>query len=401
MNIATLSPSRLLPRDVLGVGSLGLRSRRARAALSALGVAIGIASVVAVLGISQSSQANLLAEIDALGTNLLEVQPGQSFLSSTVTLPSYSTEKVRSLAHVYATASVYTVPGVTVRRSQYVGSDITSGITVEAADDSLSRTLSGAIAAGSFLNAANDRYPVVVLGAVAAQRLGIDTVTGHQQVYISGRWFAVVGILKPLTLASDIDRAALIGLPAAESIYRIDPYPSTIYLRADTDYVNQVYSLLAATAFPEHPEEVQLTRPSDTLQARAAAKGAFTGLFVGLGAVALFVGAVGIANVMVIGVLERRSEIGLRRALGATRRHIASQFITESLLLAVLGGIAGVIVGILVTAGYATADSLPTSIPPEAVFGGLGAAAITGVIAGLYPAVRAAGLAPTEALRTV
>lgn len=400
MNTADLTPSRLLPLDVLRVGSLGLRSRRARAALSALGVAIGIASLVAVLGISSSSQANLLSQLDALGTNLLEVQPGQSFLSSSVNLPTYAPAKVRSLAHVYATSAVYTVSNVTVRRSQYVSSDITSGISVEAADDSLPKTLSGSLAAGRFLSAANDHFPVVVLGAVAAQRLGIDTVTGNQQIYLSGKWFTVIGILKPLTLASDVDQAALIGLSAAKTIYNLTAYPSTIYLRAETSYVNQVYKVLAATTYPEHPEDVQLSRPSNVLQARAAAKGAFTGLFLGLGAVALFVGAVGIANVMVISVLERRSEIGLRRALGGTRRQIAWQFITESLLLALLGGIGGVIIGALVTVGYARADSLPTSIPAVGVFGGLAAALFTGAIAGLYPAARAARLAPTEALRT-
>jgi putative ABC transport system permease protein len=397
----TLAPSRLLARDILRVGSLGLRSRRARAALSGLGVAIGIASLVAVLGISSSSQANLLSQIDQLGTNLLTVAPGQSFTSSAATLPSYSIARVRSIAGVYATSAVYTVSGVTVRRNQDVSAQITSGIGVEAADRSLPATLSGRMAAGTFLNSANDRYPVVVLGAVAAQRLGIDTVAGHQQIYLSGRWYTLVGILAPLTLAPEVDRSALIGLPAAESIYRTEATPSTIYLRAKTEQVEQVHSLLAANADPADPGEVQISRPSEALQARAAAKGAFTGLFLGLGAVALFVGAVGIANVMVISVLERRSEIGLRRALGATRRHIASQFITESLLLGLLGGVAGVLLGILATAGYAIVDNLPTTIPPEGVFGGLVAALVTGALAGLYPAVRAAQLAPTEALRAV
>ena len=400
MSASTLAPSRLLGRDVLRVGSLGLRSRRARAALSGLGVAIGIAALVAVLGISSSSQANLLAEIEQLGTNLLTVKPGQSFTSGTASLPTYSSTKVRSMPGVYATSSVYAVSGVTVRRNSYVSSEITSGITVQAADDSLLVTLSGSMTAGKFLSPANDRYPVVVLGAVAAQRLGIDTVTGHQQLYLSGRWFTLIGILNPLTLASEIDRSALIGLPVAKSIYGIEATPSTIYLRAQNDKVKQVDSLLAATANPKSPSEVEVSRPSDTLQARAAAKGAFTGLLVGLGAVALFVGAVGIANVMVISVLERRSEIGLRRALGATRHHIASQFITESLLLGLIGGIAGVIFGSLATAGYAFADNLPASVPATAIFGGLAAALITGALAGLYPAIRASQLSPTQALKT-
>jgi putative ABC transport system permease protein len=295
-----------------------------------------------------------------------------------------------------------------VRRNQLVNPNITSGINLVAAEESLPSTLSGTMAAGTFITPADARYPAVVLGSLAAQRIGIDTVIGGQQLFISGRWFTLVGILNPLTLAPEINSAALIGLPIAKALYGSEvgkgstiSNPGMIYLRAKTESVGHVYSLLAATADPAHPEEVQISRPSDTLEARAKAKGAFTGLFLGLGLVALFVGAVGIANVMVISVLERRSEIGLRRALGATGRHIAAQFITESLLLALLGGIAGVLVGVLVTAGYATLDNLPTSIPASAVFGGLGAALLTGAIAGLYPAVRAARLAPTQALRTV
>ncbi len=407
MSTETLVPSRLLGRDILRVGSLGLRSRRLRAALSGLGIAIGVASLVAVLGISASSQANLLAEIEQLGTNLLTVAPGQAFTSSAATLPPYSTAKVRALPDVYAASAVYPILKVTVRRNQLVNPNITSGINLVAAEESLPATLSGTMAAGTFITPADARYPTVVLGSLAAQRIGIDTVTGGQQLFISGRWFTLVGILNPLTLAPEINSAALIGLPIAKSLYGNEAKasavsnPGTIYLRAKTERVGHVYSLLAATADPAHPAEVQISRPSDTLEARAKAKGAFTGLFLGLGLVALFVGAVGIANVMVISVLERRSEIGLRRALGATARHIASQFITESLLLALLGGIAGVLVGVLVTAGYATLDNLPTSVPASAVFGGLGAALLTGAIAGLYPAVRAARLAPTQALRTV
>jgi putative ABC transport system permease protein len=400
MSTPALAPSRLLARDILPVGSLGLRSRRMRAALSGLGVAIGIASLVAVLGVSSSSQADLLAQIDKLGTNLLTVTPGQSFTSATTSLPGYSIAKVRALPDVLATSGVYSVPGVTVRRNSLVDPAITSGIAVDAADPSLPATLSGAMAAGKFLDSSNDRYPVVVLGAVTAQRLGIDSAAGHQQVYLSGRWFTVIGILQSLPLAPEVDRSALIGLPAAKALYRTEPNPSTIYLRAKTSQVEQVHSVLAATANPAHPEEVAISRPSDALQARAAAKGAFTGLFLGLGAVALFVGAVGIANVMVIGVLERRSEIGLRRSLGATGRHIGTQFLTESLLLALIGGIAGVLIGVLATAGYASVDNLPTSVPATGIFGGLGAAILTGALAGLYPAIRAARLSPTEALKT-
>ena len=401
MSAVTLPPSRLLSSDLLGVGSIGLRTRKLRAALSAVGVAIGIASMVAVLGISASSQADLLSTIDKLGTNLLTVQAGQSFFGSSSQLPQATGVKLGSLRGVKDTAAVYTVSGASARRNALVDVNETSGITVEAADLNLPGTLSAELADGHFLTAAESRYPAVVLGSVAAQRLGIDSVRGSPQVYIGGRYYTVVGILKSVTLATDIDRAALIGLPQAASAFGTEAHASSQFVRTTDSDLKAVRDLVPGTANPEHPEEVQVSRPSDALEAKAAAKGAFTSLLLGLGAVALLVGGVGIANVMVISVLERRSEIGLRRALGATRRHISAQFLTESLLLAAIGGIAGAALGAIVTVIYATAQGQPAVVPPLAIAGGIAAALLIGAVAGLYPSVRASRLSPTEALRTV
>jgi putative ABC transport system permease protein len=256
------------------------------------------------------------------------------------------------------------------------------------------------MASGHFLTTAQSRYPTVVLGAIAATRLGIASVQGSPQVYIGDTYYTVVGILGTVTLDSAIDRAALIGLPVAARLFGTEANPSTIYLRAADSALTGVRALIPATANPEHPEEMEVSRPSDALEAKAAAKGAFTSLLLGLGAVALLVGGVGIANVMVISVLERRSEIGLRRALGATRRHISAQFLTESLLLAAIGGLAGAALGAIVTAAYASSQGQAVVVPPEAVAGGIAAALLIGVVAGLYPSMRAARLSPTEALRT-
>jgi putative ABC transport system permease protein len=396
------APSRLLPRDILAVGSIGLRTRKLRAALSAIGVAIGIASMVAVLGISASSQAALLDQIDALGTNLLTVQPGQSFLGGAdATLPISGRARTAAMTGVQGAASLYTVEGATVLRTSYVDAAQTSGITVYATDRSLVKALSASVASGSFLTTTTERYPTVVLGSVAANRLGLTDVSGDPMVWIGDRYYAVVGILAPVALDSSIDRAALIGLPEAKDHWDADGTPAKIYLRTDEDQLTHIRSLVGAAANPENPEEVEVSRPSDALEAKAAAEGAFTSLLLGLGAVALLVGGVGIANVMVISVIERRSEIGLRRALGATRRHITSQFLTESLLLSALGGITGATLGALVTVAYAVAQDQKTVVPPEAVAGGILAALVIGAIAGLYPSMRAAKLSPTEALRTV
>jgi putative ABC transport system permease protein len=395
---APLAPRRLLPADVLRVGSAGLRARRLRASLSALGIAIGIASMVAVLGISESSRADLLSTLDRLGTNLLTVAPGQTFAGESSELPAAAAGMIGRLESVRRAAAVKTLEQ-TVRRTDLIDEAETGGMAVTAAQPGLARVLGARLRAGRFLDAAGERYPTVVLGATAAKRLGVRT-TGVN-VWLGERWFTVIGILAPIRLDPNLDSAALIGLPVAARLFGADRSPTAIYLRTDEDRVEETRALLGATANPEHPEEVQVSRPSDVLAARAAAKAAFTALFLCLGGVALLVGGVGIANVMVISVVERRSEIGLRRALGATRPHIAAQFLCESLILAGLGGLAGSALGSAVTVAYATGRDWPAVVPPLAAPAGAAAALAIGAVAGLYPALRAARLSPTEALRSV
>jgi putative ABC transport system permease protein len=393
-----LAPSRLMPADVLRVGGVGLLTRRLRAALSALGVAIGIAAMVAVLGISESSKADLIATLDRLGTNLLRVTPGQTILGEDAALPEQAGSMIGRVRPVEEVAAIETVDA-TVRRTNYIPEEETGGISVAAADVDLLTTLGATLRSGEFLDAAIARYPAVVLGSKAAERLGIDKPGVN--VWLGGQWFNVIGILDPIELSPDLDSAALIGLPIAKELFDAEGSASTIFVRSNPDDIDDVRGILGATANPEHPEEVSVSRPSDALEARAAAKTAFTSLFLGLGAVALLVGGVGIANVMVISVLERRSEIGLRRALGATKRHIRLQFLTESLILAAAGGAAGVALGALVTVVYASNRGWDAIVPWYVPVGGLAAAIGIGAIAGLYPAMRAAKLAPTDALRSV
>ena len=350
---------RLAPADWLRVTSVGLRARPLRAALSALGISIGTAAIVAVLGLSSSSQAGLLAQIDRLGTNLLRVSPGQSFLGEESVLPETAGAMARRIRGVTGTAAVRSLSGASVRRSPYVPEGETGGITVTAVDTSLARTLSARLRRGRFLDGATASRPVGVLGAEAARRLGVSRV--GVRVWIGGRWWTVAGILEPLVLAPGLDDAALVGFPAAAALLGADANPSTVYVRAEPERVPAVRELLGATANPQRPEEVEVSRPSEALEARAAAETAFTSLLLGLGAVALLVGGVGIANVMVVAVLERRPEIGLRRALGARRRHVAQQFLVEAVVLAGAGGAAGAGAGEGVPNARAQSTALPSS----------------------------------------
>jgi putative ABC transport system permease protein len=395
-----LRPVRLRPADVLRSASSGLRTRRARSALSALGIAIGIAAIVSVLGISASSQANLVAELGRLG-NLLTVSPGQDLSGNVVPLPVTAEAMIRRIPPVRSASAVATLPNVAAYRSAAIPAAETGGITVAAADPRLLRTVGGSMASGEFLNPATVHFPAVVLGWSAAQGLGVGDLRFPTQLDIAGTYFTVVGILRPVPLVPEIDNSVLIGFPAAHAVFGYTGGPTEIYLRSAPSQVTAVQSVLAATANPAQPSAVQVSRPSDLLVARAAVQSTFRLLVLGLGAVAVAIGAVGVANVMVISVLERRGEIGLNRALGATSGQVGVQFATEAVLLAGLGGMAGTLLGVLATVGYAAASAEPVTIPQQAVWTGLAGSLVVGGLAGLYPALRAARLAPAVALRAL
>lgn len=382
---------RLALSDVLRVGATGLRTRPLRAALSALGIAIGIAAMLAVVGISASSRADLQRTLDALGTNLLTVEGDE--------IPPTATAMIARIGPVSAAAAVRKLPDtVHIYRNDRVPASQTNGIIPYAADLNLLSTVGGAVSIGAWLNPATASYPTVVLGALAAQRLGV--VEPSVLLFMNGRTFAVVGVLQPIPLAPELDSAALVGVPAAARYLGIAGGPSKVYLRTADTQVVAVRDVLAATANPVAPYEVVVSRPSDALAAKLATERTFNALLLGLGAVALLVGGVGVANTMVISVLERRAEIGLRRSLGARRGQIRLQFLTESVLLTLLGGAGGLLLGTLVTLAYAVAQHWPFAVPWWAVSAGLGATLGVGAIAGIYPALRAARLAPTEALAT-
>ena len=401
---------RLGLKDGLRVASVGLRARPLRAGLSALGIAIGTAAIVAILGLSASSQAGLLAEIDRLGTNLLTVEAGQSLTGEDASLPLEAPARMTLLDHVQRPAHTALIKHEYVYRNPMIPVGNTGGLQVRATSLNLLPVLSTGVARGTWLNAGTAREPVVVLGSAAAAQLGIDRVDPERRVWLGDQWFDVAGVLQPSPLAPDVDTSVLIGYAAARRYLgyvalvggeqKAGP-ASSIYVRAATGHEAAVQSLLARTANPEAPNEVNVSQPSDVLTARAAAAGAFDSLFLGLGVVALIVGAVGVANIMIISVLERRSEIGLRRALGATKSQIRTQFLAESILLAVIGGVVGVLAGIAATAVYASSKHWAIVIPAEAWSGGIASAILIGALAGLMPAVRASRMPPTVALRTV
>jgi putative ABC transport system permease protein len=357
-----------------------------------------------VLGLAASSTATLLNEISQLGTNLLTVTDGQDLSGATAELPDAAPAMVARLPGVTAVQDTGLVSNVAVYKSPYIPAIETNALSVEASSLNLPAVAGASLAQGGYLNAATAREPVAVLGAAAAQLLGIDRMVPGLRIWVGGQWFYVGGILGQDTYVPELDSAVLIGFPAAQSYLQFDGHPADLYVRTvpnNQAVTTTVDGLLGDQANPENPGLVSVSQPSAALAAQADAKGALDTLFLGLGLVALLVGAIGVANIMIISVLERRSEIGLRRALGATRGQIRAQFLAEAILLSLTGGIIGILTGAAATAAYARAHAEPAVIPLDAWAGGLAAAVIIGVLAGLVPAIRAARLAPTQALLTV
>lgn len=395
------SRSRLQFRDLLRTAWLGVSSRPQRTALASLGVALGIASLTALTGVAASNQAQLLAELDRMGANLAIVAPAHGPDNNLVPLPENAPAMVRRVDGVADVGVFETAPeGVYVYRTDLVPDTETNGIQIAVARPDVFHAIEAELAAGRWFDDASRGLPVTVLGRTAADRLGI-TQAGDR-VWIGGQWYGVIGILETAGLATAIDTAAILGDQWVRNTFQENAIGdiSAMYVRAEPGRIGEIIDTLAAAASPGSPF-VTVNALTDLAAARTTADDSLSTLGIALAGIALLVGAVGIANTMVVTVLERRGEIGLRRSLGARPMHISIQFLTEAAALALIGGIAGLLLGV----GAATASALvrdqPIVIPSETAIASPGVAVIVGAVAGLYPALRAARLSPTLALRAV
>ena len=389
---------RLKIKDLFFVALYGVRARRGRAALTSIGIGIGIAAIVAVTGISASGRADLLATLESLGTNLIKASPQAGFFGTQPKLPDGVVGMVERIGPVEEVTST-TQTDLIVRRSDFISEFEGGGISTIVTSPELLQVVGGNLIEGRFIQDGLSNIPVTVLGSVTASRLGINTLETPTKILIGNEWFGVVGILDELKIHPDLDRSVFIGYGVAKTLFDIDKEPTTIYVRANPTYIEDVVEVIAPSMNPENPDQVQVSRPSDALEAQEAADAAFTNLLLGLGSVALLVGGVAIANVMVMSVLERRMEIGVRRSIGATRKEIRYQFLLESIVLSGIGGLVGVVLGTGVTLGYTNYTDIVFSIPVSQVLGAILLALLIGAISGVYPAIKASKIQPAEAVR--
>ncbi len=393
-----MTSKKLRTVDLFFVALYGVKARKGRTAMTSIGIGIGIAAIVAVTGISSSGRADLLATLESFGTNLIKASPQAGFFGTQESLPEGVLGMVERIGPVEEVTST-TRADLLVRRSNFISTFEGGGISTLITSEELLEVIGGSLVEGRFIQDDLSNLPVTVLGAVSAQRLGINNLEIPTKILIDDEWFGVIGILDELTIHPDLDRSVFIGYGVAKTLFDIDEEPTTIYLRANPSYIEDVVNVLAPSMNPENPDQVEVSRPSDALEAQQAAETAFTNLLLGLGSVALLVGGVAIANVMVMSVLERRMEIGVRRSLGATRREIRYQFLLESVVLSGIGGFVGVVLGVVITLGYTNYSNIIFSIPVWQIFGAVVLALLIGAVSGVYPAIKASRIQPAEAVR--
>ena len=392
-----MSKNKLRTRDLFFVAVYGVKARKGRAALTSIGIGIGIAAIVAVSGIAASGSADLLSTLESLGTNLVKASPQAGFFGTQEELPEGVIGMVERIGPVEEVTST-TQTDLLVRRSNFISEFEGGGISTIVTSSELLNVIGGKLSEGRFITDGLADLPVTVLGSVTAKRLGITNLSKPTKILIDDEWFGVIGIVEELKIHPDLDRSVFIGYGAAKKLFDINEEPTTIYLRANPTFIEDVVEVIAPSMNPENPDQVEVSRPSDALEAQQAVEASFTNLLLGLGSVALLVGGVAIANVMVMSVLERRMEIGVRRSIGATRREIRYQFLLESVVLSGIGGLVGVMLGSLITLAYTNYTNIVFSIPVWQILGAVVLALLIGAISGVYPAIKASKIQPAEAV---
>ena len=393
-----MKKNKLRTRDLFFVAVYGVKARKGRAALTSIGIGIGIAAIVAVSGIAASGSADLLSTLESLGTNLVKASPQAGFFGTQEELPEGVIGMVERIGPVEEVTST-TQTDLLVRRSNFISEFEGGGISTIVTSSELLNVIGGNLSEGRFITDGLSDLPVTVLGSVTAKRLGITNLSKPTKILIDDEWFGVIGIVEELKIHPDLDRSVFIGYGAAKTLFDINEEPTTIYLRANPTFIEDVVEVIAPSMNPENPDQVEVSRPSDALEAQQAVEASFTNLLLGLGSVALLVGGVAIANVMVMSVLERRMEIGVRRSIGATRREIRYQFLLESIVLSGIGGLVGVMLGSLITLAYTNYTNIVFSIPVWQILGAVVLALLIGAISGVYPAIKASKIQPAEAVR--
>ncbi|WP_132189886.1 MULTISPECIES: ABC transporter permease [Kribbella] len=393
-------------RDLLDEALAGVAARPTRLILTTLGTVLGIAALVGTVGLGQTAAGQITQRFDLAAATRVVVQPddkgGQEGEAATQ-LPWDAPERIARLNGVDAAGTVSQLE---------VGDDLVRSVAgldgqkeghalqVMAGSPGLFDAVRGGLKTGRFFDAGHDNRGdrVVVLGKNAAERLGINRIDSQPAIFLGDQAYTVIGILDSVSGRAELLDAVIMPNGAAKLAYDLEA-PDAVEIRTAVGAAQLIAGQAPVAIDPNNPSALKVDAPPKQGGVRTGVESDLNALFLLLGAVALLVGGLGIANVTLLSVLERVSEIGLRRALGAARRHVAAQFLVESVIVGFLGGLLGTAVGVLLTVGVSWFRDWTPILDSRLSLGAPLLGAVIGLIAGTYPAWKASAIQPITALR--